>query len=295
MIRKLIFFITEAFIGMKRSSLMITVSLATVFISLLIFGFFLIINLNLVAFSSYLNSKLEIRVFLKDGLTKQEIRSFQEKIITMSSVKSVALIDKEKEWFGFKQRYNQLNLEELVDSNPLPTSLTVTLINDSNLSSVVSILSGFKTFVDDVVYGGEMADRMQRVSRFILYFGWGVVIVLFCATFLIIVNTIKLTIMNRSNEISIMKLVGATDSFVMGPFLVEGILLGLISSLFSVFIIHIFLQFISVNINSFLPFFPNHISEKNIYFVYLVVVLWGSIMCLTGALLSTRSTLKNIV
>ena len=295
MIRKFIFFIVEAFIGMKRSSFMITVSLATVFISLLIFGFFLIVNLNLVNFSSYLNSKLEVRVFLKDGLTKKEIRLFKEKISSINGIQSVELLDKDQEWNEFKERYDTLNLDDLVNSNPLPVSLTVRLEDDHQLKSIVTLLAGFNMFVEDVVYGGQMAERMQKVSRFILYFGWGIVGVLFCATFLIVINTIKLTIMNRSEEISIMKLVGATDSFVMGPFLLEGVFLGLFSSIVAVAMIHFGLKLIAVNLVSFLPFFPNDLNEKNIFIIYLIVVLWGCFMCLMGALLSTRSTLKKIL
>ena len=295
MIRKLSFFITEAFIGMKRSSLMITVSLATVFISLLIFGFFLILNLNLVKFTSFLNSKLEIRVFLKDDLTKKEVRSFKAQLLQLDSVKSVDILDKKQEWYRFKQQYSQLQLDELVQENPLPLSMTVQLINKKDLLTTVNLLQGFTNFVDDVIYGGQIAERMQRVSSFILYFGWGVVIVLFCATFLIIFNTIKLTIMNRSNEISIMKLVGATDNFVMGPFLVEGALLGLASSIFAIGMIHAGLKLLSYKMVSFMPFFPHSISEKNVFLIYLIVILWGSIMCLMGAFLSTRSTLKKIL
>tara|TARA_Y100000591_G_C21812025_1_gene688475 strand:+ start:85 stop:972 length:888 start_codon:yes stop_codon:yes gene_type:complete len=295
MIRKLSFFITEAFIGMKRSSLMITVSLATVFISLLIFGFFLILNLNLVKFTSFLNSKLEIRVFLKDDLTKKEVRSFKAQLLQLDSVKSVDILDKKQEWYRFKQQYSQLQLDELVQENPLPLSMTVQLINQKDLLTTVNLLQGFTNFVDDVIYGGQIAERMQRVSSFILYFGWGVVIVLFCATFLIIFNTIKLTIMNRSNEISIMKLVGATDNFVMGPFLVEGALLGLASSIFAIGMIHAGLKLLSYKMVSFMPFFPHSISEKNVFLIYLIVILWGSIMCLMGAFLSTRSTLKKIL
>ena len=295
MIRKLSFFIAEAFIGMKRSSLMITVSLATVFISLLIFGFFLILNLNLVKFTSFLNSKLEIRVFLKDDLTKKEVRSFKAQLLQLESVKSVDILDKKQEWHRFKQQYSQLQLDELVQENPLPLSMTIQLINQKDLLTTVNLLQGFTNFVDDVIYGGQMAERMQRVSSFILYFGWGVVIVLFCATFLIIFNTIKLTIMNRSNEISIMKLVGATDNFVMGPFLVEGALLGLASSVFAIGMIHAGLKLLSYKMVSFMPFFPHSLSEKNVFLIYLIVILWGSIMCLMGAFLSTRSTLKKIL
>ena len=173
--------------------------------------------------------------------------------------------------------------------------MTVQLINQKDLLTTVNLLQGFTSFVDDVIYGGQMAERMQRVSSFILYFGWGVVIVLFCATFLIIFNTIKLTIMNRSNEISIMKLVGATDNFVMGPFLVEGALLGLASSVFAIGMIHAGLKLLSYKMVSFMPFFPHSISEKNVFLIYLIVILWGSIMCLMGAFLSTRSTLKKIL
>ena len=225
MIGRLLFFIQEAFIGMKRSSLMIVISLATIFISLVCFGFFLIINLNLLDMSDHLHSKLEIRVFLKSTLTKKEISYFESNVGRIAGVESVEFVDKKVAWKNFKQDYSNLNLETLAIDNPLPHALTVTIVKNASVDKVARLISGYTPYVDDVVYGSDIAKSIQDLSRFVIYLGGGLVGVLSLATFLIVINTIRLTIMNRSDEIEIMKLVGATDQFVMGPFLLEGVFL----------------------------------------------------------------------
>ena len=104
MIGRFFFYIQEAFIGMKRSSLMIIISLATIFISLVCFGFFLILNLNLMDMTKHLNSKLEIRVFLKSTLTKKEITYFQSLLTRMDDIDTVTFIDRKEAWVDFKQQ-----------------------------------------------------------------------------------------------------------------------------------------------------------------------------------------------
>ena len=108
-------------------------------------------------------------------------------------------------------------------------------------------------------------------------------------------NTIRLTIMNRAEEISIMKLVGATNAFIMGPFLVEGILLGLISAGLSMVVLHVGMQVLAVQLRSFFPFFPYEFSIDSQVLVYTILGAWGCCLCFFGAMVSTRATLKKSV
>ncbi len=295
MIRRLFFFISEAFIGMKRSFLMIFIAQATIFISLVVFGLFLVINMNLGQLSDLISSKLEIRVFLKENLTKKEITHFQSIIQDISGVQQVKLIDKRKAWTQFKQTYHNLKLDKFIDNNPLPHSFSVALANNQQIREISVMLEGFSHYVDDVVYGGVLADRLQKVSRFILLFGWSVVCLLSIATLFIMMNTIKLTIMSRSEEITIMKLVGATDWFIVAPFLMEGLMIGLSASVFAVGLIHASIQLVITKFNLFLPFMPYNLSGKMLIFIYCTVIGWGSLLSSFGALLSTRSTLRNTI
>lgn len=291
--RKLMFFFTESLIGMNRSSLMIIVAKATIFISLVVFGLFLLVNFNLMRLSDYIGSTLEVRVFLKETLTKKEIQYFNSKVFSFSNIQKVEYIDKQDAWKSFKQTYPSLDLDKYVSQNPLSHSLKIYLTEQSNVDSLKRTLNNFNYFIDDVVYGGPLVDKLKNISRFILIFGWSVVSLLFFATFLIVINTIKLTIINRSEEISIMKLVGATDKFIMGPFILEGIILGGLSALAAVFVLHLSTKIIMLKLKTYLPFMFSLGSLHHLDFIYCVIVIWGIFLGVLGAFISTRSTLKN--
>ncbi len=293
MIRKFFFFLSEAFIGMRRSGFMIAVSLATVFISMVMFGLFLIGNLNLSELSVFLNSKVEVRVFLKDSLTKKEIFYLKDRLASLKGVKQVKFIEKKRAWHEFKQTYKNLSIGNVVNDNPLPASLSLKLDSNVKAKHIASIASGYKLYVEDVVFGGVIAEKIQTLSRFILVLGWAVVGLLSVVTLLIVINTVRLTIINREEEISIMKLVGATDSFVMGPFLVEGLVLGGGASVIAIVVIHGLMKVVETNFLLAFPFFRYQFTLENQILVYSILFLWGSLLCFMGALFSTRATLKN--
>ena len=98
-----VFFIIEAVIGMRRSAMMIIISKITILVSLIIFGLFLIVNMNLLSFSKFISDKLEVKVYLNEGLTKREIQSFYEILKMNESVKSVEFLDKNSSWDQFKE------------------------------------------------------------------------------------------------------------------------------------------------------------------------------------------------
>ena len=91
------------------------------------------------------------------------------------------------------------------------------------------------THVDELIYGGEIAKRVETFSQLMRVGGLALVLLLGVSTLLIIVNTIRLTVIARQDEISIMKLVGATNTFIQWPFLIEGLIIGISGSLFAVF------------------------------------------------------------
>ncbi len=221
MIHKFLFFISEAFIGMRRSSAMIFVAHVTIFISLLVFGLFLIVHINLSDLSHHISSKLEIRTFLSDSLTKREINAFRETLLDINGVDDVIYIDKKVAWNEFLKTYDNLQFKEFLDDNPLPHSFNIKLSESNKLKEISMTIRGFDQYVTDVVYGGVLAEKLQKSASFVSFMGWILVAVFSLATFLIMVNTIRLTILNRQEEITVMKLVGATDAFVMGPFLIE--------------------------------------------------------------------------
>ncbi|RAP34110.1 hypothetical protein DID75_00610 [Candidatus Marinamargulisbacteria bacterium SCGC AG-410-N11] len=289
----LFFYISEAVIGMKRSIVMMLISVITITISLFIFGVFLLISLNLNNIANSINSNLEIKVFLKETVTKTERSKFKQAILKLDHVKKVNYTSKNIAWKKFVKEYPHLNLDNLFENSPLPNSFTIGLDNNQYILNVVSNLKTFKSWVEKVSYGGIIAERMQKFSYYIKILGLILVIILTIATLFIVVNTIRLTIINRQNEINIMQLVGATNNFIKGPFIIEGILIGILGSLGAVIFLKIAYTFLIIKCNKILPYIPIVQNKLEINIILVSVILLGIILGILGALLSLSKALKR--
>ncbi len=119
---------------------------------------------------------------------------------------------------------------EILGENPLPPSFEIRLVRASFAPGVVRELLGYPQ-IEDVVYAGKLAERMARISSFAGHFSLGVLIIAVVASSLVLYNTIRISIYSRREEISVMLLVGATPTFVSLPFVLQGMVLGVLGSL----------------------------------------------------------------
>jgi cell division transport system permease protein len=119
---------------------------------------------------------------------------------------------------------------EILGENPLPPSFEIRLVRASFAPGVVRELLGYPQ-VEDVVYAGKLAERMARISTFAGHFSLGVLLIAVVASSLVLYNTIRISIYSRREEISVMLLVGATPTFVSLPFVLQGMVLGVLGSL----------------------------------------------------------------
>jgi cell division transport system permease protein len=295
MIRRLLFFISEAYIAFRRSGIMIFIAVGTITVSLVVFGLVLLINVNMNNLAKFIASKIEIRVFLKEDLTMKEIASFQEEIRLIPEVKDVIYVPKEKAWGEFKEQYSNLNLTNLVDTNPLPNAFKVILTNNLTVKRIAAKLSFQNYYVADIVYGGIIAERMDRFATLVRIGGVILVGILSLATLFIIFNTIRLTVINRQNEITIMKLVGATNPFISGPFIIEGLIMGVFGSMLSVGLLKIVYHFFTVQIQKSIPYLPVVFNEATLNKIYFSILFLGALLGTLGALLSIKKSLKTAI
>ena len=278
---------------MKRSSFMILITHITILVSLLIFGVFLIVKLNLNYFSHVLNSSIEAKVFLKDGLTKKEIKQFQTVMLTFDGVKDVSLVSKKTSWEKMKSKYKSISFTDYFDENPLPNMFIVELHDQRLVKQVSNKIKTYDKYTEDVVYGGKFADKVIKLAIVTKIFGWVLVIILTFATLLIMINTIKLTVLNRTEEISIMKLVGASDMFIISPFIFEAIIIGLVSSVSGIFILNSGYAFLINQAETYMPFMSLVTSQRELFKIYTLMVTWGIGLTSIGTYLSIRGTLKK--
>ncbi len=227
---RLRYIIEDALINIRRSGWGGVASIATIAVSFVIVGIFLIITGNLSAIITEWKEQFQVTVFLDDNITADQLNLLRRRVQSESAVQTVAYTSKEEALRQFKRDLKgKESLLEGLGENPIPASLQLH-IHDSyqtpealrQLAASLGRLEG----VEDVMYGQEWVDRLSRIIRLLRLLGLSVGLALGLASLLIVSNTIRLAVYARAEEIEIMRLVGATRFHIRAPFLLEGMIQG---------------------------------------------------------------------
>lgn len=181
----------------------------------------------------------EIQVFLYNDASDKEMNAIEDAAKESDGVVSVMFQSKEQALELFKEDWKEeaYLLEGLEVDNPLPNSYIIKLKDISYANKVVNILKSMDG-VEKITYYQEIIDKLMVFANYIRFGGLTIIGVLVFVSVFIISNTIKLTVTSRRREINIMKYVGATNNYIRGPFIIEGILLGLFGALISILIVY---------------------------------------------------------
>lgn len=190
--------------------------------------FIIVINVNMAA-ETIKGEYDSIEIFLKEGTTKEEADPVIAEMSLEDGVDKVYFKTKEEAMEEFRERWgdNAYLLDSLED-NPLPDSIVI-MIGNLEKADAIAEKAGTYEIAEDVKYYKSTVDKLLKATDFIQVGAIALMIVLIIISIVVVSNTIKLTVFNRADEISIMKYIGATNWFIRGPFLVEGIIIGLIS------------------------------------------------------------------
>ena len=224
----LLYSIREGFAGLRRARMASLLTISTVAITLILFGFFSILTVNIQTLVNQFKGKMTLEVFVDNSLTPQQLQTLQNEISRTDGVESVTYISKEDALNRFKEEFGEDPIALLGD-NPLPQSFQVSLVAEQRASKNAGEISdklGKLQGVDEVIFHGRLFSIVDRYSRIILI----VDVVLLCAVFLsavlLIANTLRLTILSQRRILEIMELVGATDGFIRRPYLIQGLVQG---------------------------------------------------------------------
>jgi len=133
MFRNFWYYFLEAIISIRRSGIMMLLAIMTITVSLIIFGFFLLVLANVNNFTNFINSKLEIRLYLKESITKKEIEDFKSRVSGMAAVKKIVFVDRNQAWDKFKDSFKNVDLADMIEKNPLPHSFRVYLKDNQQI------------------------------------------------------------------------------------------------------------------------------------------------------------------
>ena len=288
------FFVVEAFRGVRRSGVMSLVAIGIVTVSLFIFGLFLLFMVNLGNMVSEMGSRLDIVAYVEKAVTPDEAAAITEKLSHLTGVEKVRYVSREEAWRSFREDFTQkLDLATIVGENPLPDSFAIKVRTPDILPKVAEAVAQYPE-VDEVRYSGKLIKQIQTLIDALRLGGAVLVVLLFFATLLIVVNTIRLTVLARETDIYIMKLVGATRSFIRWPFVIEGVLIGVLGGLFGILILKPSYDAVCSRLQVGLPFLPLMTDKFTLNMIYLVVGASGMLLGMLGGYISVSRLLKEV-
>lgn len=224
----------EGIIGLWRNRTMAVASIGTISLCLLILGIAYSIGINMDYLIEQMETKFGITAYIKDGLEEEEILNLKKQVEKLDNVTEVTYISKEEALKSFSENNGDADLFTMfIEDNPLPASLEIMTKESNKQDELVQVLEDIDEIDTTVYFQNEIA-ASRRLRHIINYVCLIILLVLICVGLLLMSNTIKLTIYIRKREINIMKYVGATDRFIRIPFLIEGMLIGIIGATISI-------------------------------------------------------------
>ncbi len=210
----------------------------TVLIGMLLLGLSIALGSWVVSWSNHVKSELQVQVFFVDAVTPKQVNAVGAKLASDQRVSDYQFVSKTEALKRMKKKYPALTAN--LPSNPLPASFEVTPANAADVKVIARDLRQAKfAGVEKIKDGQQTSKRILQVGKWISYVFIVMVIVLLVASVILIANTIRLSIFSRRREIEVMKLVGATNWFVRGPFMLEGLLCGLVGSIAAVVLLFV--------------------------------------------------------
>jgi cell division transport system permease protein len=283
----------EALFSFRRAPLLSALSVTTIAFSLFTVGLFGLVAINLRQALRGLEERVEIVAFVLRGTPAETIAVASQDISAFPEVKDVNYVSEEEalqrartELIEFRDAYRDLQV------NPLPASIEIRMKEGyrdaASVDRVAQRLKGFG-FIEDVRYGREWVQKLDSLRNITGLVGL-VIGMAFAAVAVVIIGvTIRLTILQRAREISIMRLVGATNWFIRGPFLLEGALKGLLGGLLSVVLCYagyiLFRDKSGGTLSGLVFFRPEHMA---------LIVVFGVLLGLCGSLVSVGRHLRHV-
>jgi cell division transport system permease protein len=241
--RFIAFAVVRAWQGFWRNAMMSLAATATVILMLvLLSGLFIVIS-GLNFGLAYIESKVEVTARLFDNLPESQVQQLISEVQNVPGVKSVTYVSPEQAMADLRQTYldrgQVLDLGDAEDSIKLYASIEVALVDPDASGPVAEFLGGRTEEVERITTKQDEYEKLLGIIGVIRTVGIVAIVLVGLVVLFMIVNTIRIAVYSRSNEIEIMRLVGASDSFIRWPFILEGILCGLIGGLVTIVLVAI--------------------------------------------------------
>jgi cell division transport system permease protein len=286
------YILVQGLVSLKRNVWLSLASILTVAVSLILLGSSIIFLANTSTIAKTFESQVQIAVFLDDKLNDGQVTAIQNRIKNLPGIESVTLTTKEQALWDFQESMSTTSLlEDLGGINPFPDKITIVATDPKlvqGIASQVEKISG----VESVRYGQGILEKLLAFTNWLRWIGVAVVAAFAFAALLLISLSIKTNVNSREKEIQIMRLVGASNSFVRWPFIIEGLVVGLIGALIAVAAVGFAYTWLLQYIISSLAFIPVVASQQFLLMVFIIMILGGMLMGTLASVISVRKFLR---
>jgi len=228
-------FFAEAFRSIGANLSTTVAATMTVLIGMFLLGLFIALFSWVNSWTDHVRKDVIVKVFFAQDASQAQINAVRVQLQSYPETKTMVFVSKEEALKLMEQKYPDL-VQNLVD-NPLPNAFEVTPNNANQVSALATRLQPPPAGVDKVDYAQKKTERILAVTNVIKYIFLLGSIILMIASTILIANTIRLSIFSRRREVEVMKLVGASNWFVRGPFMLEGVICGLIGAVAAVILL----------------------------------------------------------
>jgi cell division transport system permease protein len=285
-----------------RNGWLTTVTVIIMTLALLVFSWLIFFGVVTSRAAASIEDKIDISVYFNTNTSEDEILSIQKSLEGLSQVQGVDYISRDQALTTFKQNHaGDTTITQAVnelDTNPLEASLNIKAKNPSQYGAIADYLSSsdLSQYVDSVSYtqNQSVIDRLAKIVKTVEVGGVIVMIVFALLAGLVVFNTIRLAIYSSREEIGVMRVVGASNALVRGPFVVEGTLCGAIAALLALIISAPILYAINPYLNVFIPgmnlfqYFLSHIVA-----LFFSILFFGVVLGAVSSFVAVRRYLKN--
>jgi cell division transport system permease protein len=276
----------EALTASSRAPLLSALGVVTISFSLFAVGLFGLVAINIRKALDEVSERVEIRAFLSDSADIEGVAAAMKDVGEFPEVNRVDYVSKEQALERARKEMGEF--ADVFEAGVLPASIEVHLRPDQRSPAVVkSVADRIKTyhFVDDVRYGEEWVEKLYRMRNIATVAGIALGVAFAAVAVIIIGATIRMTVLARAREISIMRLVGATDMFIRLPFLLDGLVKGVLGGLLAL----LFVWIANRAVNQY--FIQTIFFDREMIFLGVV---GGALMGVLGSLVSVGRHLRRI-
>lgn len=276
----------------------------TIFLSLFIIGLFAIGSIMINNVLGTVEDSVTVRVYIDDSVSDDDFEAFADKIADWDNVKGVQTVSKDEAWAEYSSSLSDADdvMDGLDNENPLPRSLLVEMDDSSQVADMAQEIrddADYQSYADDgdiqgsVQYGSEEVEHLFAFTRYVRIAAVVLVALLTFVAFIFINNTIRLSITARRREIAIMRLVGASNSFIRGPFVTEGVLQAVIGAILAIGVLEVIRNVVLPQLASgALSFLNFNVPIQQFLGTYAIMVAIGLVIGLFGSAIAMRRYLK---